>query len=96
MHRILTIAALAGMAAGVFLLAAGTAQAQSGRACFRQAEAFGQAVTAMGNLSQDITNPSSKLKEATDLRNKGMEACLAGKTKEGRAMIEQATAMLKG
>ena len=50
----------------------------------------------MGNLSQDITNPSSKLKEATDLRNKGMEACLAGKTKEGRAMIEQATAMLRG
>ena len=96
MHRILTIAALAGMAAGVFLLAAGTAQAQSGRACFRQAEAFGQAVTAMGNLQQDITNPSPKLKEATDLRNKGMEACLAGKTKEGRAMIEQATAMLRG
>ena len=26
----------------------------------------------------------------------GMEACLAGKTKEGRAMIEQATAMLRG
>ena len=50
----------------------------------------------MGNLSQDITNPSPKLKEATDLRNKGMEACLAGKTKEGRAMIEQATAMLRG
>ena len=96
MHRILTIAALAGMAAGVFLLAAGTAQAQSGRACFRQAQAFGQAVTAMGNLAGDIMNPSPKLKEATDLRNKGMEACLAGKTKEGRAMIEQATAMLTG
>ena len=84
------------MAAGTCLLATGTAQAQSGRACFRQAEAFGQAVTAMGNLQQDIANPSPKLKEATDLRNKGMEACLAGKTKEGRAMIEQATAMLKG
>ena len=96
MHRTLTIAALAGMAAGVCLLVAGTAQAQSGRACFRQAEAFGQAVTAMGSLSQDIANPSPKLKEATDLRNQGMEACLAGKTKEGRAMIEQATAMLKG
>ena len=96
MHRILTSAALAGMAAGVCLLATGTAQAQSGRACFRQAQAFGEAVTAMGNLSQDITNPSPKLKEATDLRNKGMEACLAGKTKEGRAMIEQATAMLRG
>ena len=96
MHRILTIAALAGMAAGVFLLAAGTAQAQSGRACFRQAQAFGEAVTAMGNLAEDILNPSPKLKEATDLRNKGMEACLAGKTKEGRAMIEQATAMLRG
>ena len=38
----------------------------------------------------------AELKEATDLRNQGMEACLAGKTKEGRAMIEQATAMLKG
>ena len=60
MHRILTIAARAGMAAGVFLLAAGTAQAQSGRACFRQAQAFGEAVTAMGNLQQDITNPSPK------------------------------------
>ena len=96
MHRILTIAALAGMAAATCLLVTGTAQAQSGRACFRQAEAFGQAVTAMGNLPQDITNPSPKLKEATDLRNQGMEACLAGKTKEGRAMIEQATAMLRG
>ena len=96
MHRILTITALAGMAAGVCLLAAGTAQAQSGRACFRQAQAFGQAVTAMGNLAGDILNPSPKLKQATDLRNQGMEACLAGKIKEGRAMIEQATAMLRG
>ena len=96
MHRMLTIAALASMAAATCLLVTGTAQAQSGRPCFRQAQAFGQAVTAMGNLAGDILNPSPKLKQATDLRNQGMEACLAGKIKEGRAMIEQATAMLRG
>ena len=37
--RILTITILAGMAAGSCLLVTGTAQAQSDRACFRQAEA---------------------------------------------------------
>jgi hypothetical protein len=30
------------------------------------------------------------------MRNQGMEACLAGRVREGRAMIEQAIAMLKG
>ena len=73
MRRILSLATLA---AGTCLLVAGTAQVQSARSCFRQAQAFSQAVTAMGSLSQDIGNPST-LKEATDLRNRGMEACLA-------------------
>ena len=82
-------------AAGVGLLVIDAAQAQSSRACFQQAEEFGRAVTAMGGLAGDIKNPSPKLKQATELRNLGMEACLAGKIGQGRALIEQATAMLK-
>ena len=30
------------------------------------------------------------------MRNQGIEACLAGHTKEGVGMIQHATAMLKG
>ena len=87
---------LAGLLVGAALLAV-PAQAQSGgRACFRQAEAFGHALTGMGNLAQDAMNPSPTVQAATALRNQGMEACNAGKIKEGRMLIEQATAKLKG
>ena len=73
MHRILTIAVLAGMAAGACLLVAAPPR-PSQVGLLPASRAFGQAVTAMGNLSQDIANPSPKLKEATDLRNQGMDS----------------------
>ncbi len=53
-------------------------------------------MTAMGNLAGTIENPSPQVRQATAMRNQGMEACLAGRVREGRAMIEQAIAMLKG
>jgi hypothetical protein len=33
--------------------------------------------------------------EATQMRNQGMEACNAGRTEEGRQLIQQATQMLR-
>ncbi len=91
MYRLLTIA----VAAASCLGAVGVLPAQAAPPCFQQAKAFGEAVTAMGSLAGEISNPSPKVRQATDLRNQGMEACLAGRVREGRAMIEQATAMLK-
>ena len=91
MRRTLILSLLA--AAGTLAVAATDVRAAP--PCFQQARAFGEAVTAMGNLAGTIENPSPKVREATTMRNQGMEACLAGRVKEGRQMIEQATAMLK-
>ena len=91
MRRAVTIIFAAAILAGT----CGVAQAQgNGRPCFREAEEFGRTLTAMGGLAKDVKNPSPQVKQATDLRNLGMEACLAGKVSQGRALIEQATAML--
>ena len=91
MRRTLIVSLL--VATGTLTLA--VAGAQAATPCFQQARAFGEAVTAMGNLAGTIQNPSPKVREATAMRNQGMEACLAGRIREGRQMIEQATAMLK-
>ena len=95
MRKTILIAAAVGALAGASLLTAEAAQAQRA-SCFREAMQFDQAVTAMGNLQQDIANPSPKLKEATDLRNQGVEACQQGRRQEGVRMIEQAIATLHG
>jgi phospholipase/lecithinase/hemolysin len=92
MRRTLTLSLVA--AAGI--LATLATGAQAAPPCFQQARAFGDAVTAMGNLAGTIENPSSQVRQATAMRNQGMEACLAGRVREGRASIEQAIAMLKG
>jgi cytochrome c556 len=97
MRKTILIAAAVGALAGASLLTAETAQAQRAP-CFREAMQFDQAVTAMsgGNLAQDVANPSPKLKEATDLRNQGIEACQQGRRQEGVQLIQQAIAMLQG
>jgi nitrogen-specific signal transduction histidine kinase len=96
MRKTILIAAAVGVLAGASLLTAQTAQAQRA-SCFREAMQFDHAVTAMGgNLAQEIANPSPKLKEATDLRNQGVEACQQGRRQEGVQMIQQAIATLKG
>jgi hypothetical protein len=60
--------------------------------CRAVAMAFDQALRdrigpAVGNGGQ--------FPEATQMRNQGMEACNAGRTGEGRQMIQQATQMLR-
>ena len=93
MRRTATITFAAAILAGT----CGATQAQgNGRPCFREAEEFGRTLTAMGGLARDVKNPRPQLKQATDLRNLGMEACLAGRIGQGKALIEQATAMLRG
>jgi hypothetical protein len=70
-------------AAGILALA--VADARAAPPCFQQARAFGEAVTAMGNLAGTIENPSPKVREATAMRNQGMEACLAGRARPSRS-----------
>lgn len=81
-------------------LAAGTAFAADGRlpgACFNASRDFGRALPAdVPALQEQIRSPAPQVQQATAMRNQGIEACLAGKVKEGAEMIKHATAMLKG
>lgn len=80
-------------------LVVGTASAAEGRlpaACFNAARDFGRALPSdVPALREQITSPAPQVQQATDMRNQGIEACLAGKVKEGVDMIKHATSMLK-
>jgi len=66
-------------------------------ACFNAARNFGRTLPAeVPALREQITAPAPQVQQATAMRNQGIEACLAGRTKESVAMIRHATAMLKG
>ena len=95
--------------AGAALAAAGTALAQDrgtgagagmaeplppgatrGRPCFAQAWEFDQRLKAL--IAPGAT--ADPFPRATETRNRGMEACNAGRVQEGRRLIRQATAEL--
>jgi hypothetical protein len=58
--------------------------------CFPLAMQFDRRLSGMlSNQSQ-----SQKISQATDMRNKAMEACNAGRVKEGQQQLRQATAAL--
>jgi hypothetical protein len=69
---------------------------QHGGACFERAMAYDRAVTAMGDLKQAAVAPSPKVEQATEIRNLGIEACLAGRVRDGVQMIDQAIDILTG
>ena len=92
----------AGIAIAIVLIevAVATAFAADGRlpgACFNASRDFGRALPAdVPALQEQIRSPAPQVQQATAMRNQGIEACLAGKVKEGAEMIKHATAMLKG
>jgi hypothetical protein len=53
---------------------------------------FDQKVSHM--MMPGMAGMSEKVASATQMRNQGMEACQAGRVREGRAQIEQATSSL--
>jgi hypothetical protein len=85
-------------------VAAGAADAQQsrrgasaegpGHPCRPATMAFDQALgQRIGN--EVGPNAGARFGDATQMRNQGMEACLAGRIEEGRRMIQQATQMLR-
>jgi hypothetical protein len=101
-HQQLSLIAALALAGSV--LAAGAADAQSrrggastegpGHPCRPAAQAFDQALGSRIGAAVGA-QAGAQFGDATQMRNQGMEACLAGRIEEGRRMIQQATQALR-
>ncbi len=93
MRKLFAVAALAGLTFGaVPVLAQGMRDEGPRAPCRAQAMQFDQKLSHM--KMPGMSGMSEKVASATQLRNQGVEACHAGKVKEGRAQIDQAVAAL--
>ena len=100
MRTLLLASALAGTALGVGVASAASPSVppalRDGGACFERAREFDRTLQATAiSLDKATENPSPRVEQATEIRNRGIVDCLEGRVQQGVSAIEQAIETLR-